>query len=245
MTRGAVVAAFLLAAVVAVAFEGVLVFRQPPPVRAEGSRTYVLTDLQNGTALGETFRPQTNGLDSVSLVFTAGEPSSLRLDCRLLTWDVSVNGNWATVHAWTETFRVKAEPEWHRFDFPPVADSDRKVYQFQIRQLAASAGETTPGHPAAVGVFGSLDDAMATGNLIVGQEQVTDRDLYFMATARDSAFDRFRRYTEPNMPRVLRPVFLQLSVLAVLNLGILMFAYQMIVSGPEQFDRAQPKPLAS
>ena len=195
-------------------------------VRAEGGRPYLVDTFGAGATIGQTFRSLNDGLNSVQVRFSSQRAASISVRCRLMTWNESTGG-WASLYEWTEAVDLPAGEAWRRFQFPPVIPSDRKVYQFQIQRVAAS--------DTSVALVGSMDDVLRDGNVVADQEQIVDKDLYFRAGATaDVAFDEFRRRIDPQVPKRLRNLSLQLALLALYACAMSVLAFHLIVREPEQ-----------
>ncbi|MBI3491985.1 MAG: hypothetical protein HY047_09420 [Acidobacteria bacterium] len=227
--------AFVATITAAVGVEAFVLFTPTSEVRADGQRLYV-APLASGEPVGQTFRLPMDGLESVDLQFSSSAPAAIGLVCRLLGWaDLRLSdgsGRWAVIYEWKTTLKLSRGRSGHRFTFKPIDPSSNLVYQFQVQQLNVRSLDSGAGVPA-VGLMASEDDAWKGGNLIFGREQIVDRDLFFQArTASEFAMAHLR--AGPNLPLKLRPVGLQLALLALLNVALAAFAYELIISGPER-----------
>jgi hypothetical protein len=104
------------------------------------------------------------------------------------------------------------------------------VYQFQIQQRDVRPAAGASGRPN-VAVHGWEDDALPEGNIILGGEQIVDRDLSFMAQSAN-LFTEWRLRVTPKLPRPMRGRNLQLAFIGAYNALLAVFAYYMLVTGP-------------
>ena len=230
--------AFGLLFLVAVAWEINTLFVPGTRVRAAGRMTFDVTDFADGAPVGQTFRMSSDGLQSVDLQFSVDRPTSLLLQCQLLTWNDYAQDHWAIVYKWTTTVELAAGRRSSRFSFTPVAQSMGQVFQFRVQQLEARALQVNAGgaRPRVI-VIGSLDDALTDGNLVLGRAQLVDRDLLFQAYGADSAIDVFRLRNNLALPKPLRGRMVQIALLATYTLALAVFAYYMLVQLPEIGER--------
>jgi hypothetical protein len=233
---GSVVAsrvAFFVGLVVAVSWEAHTLFSPAIRIRAAGQKPFVVTDFGRGVPVGQTFRMLSDGLDAVDVRFFSDEETLLSVRCRLLGWTDDLPEHWSPLSDRTAMVRLPRGSSWQRFAFSPVVPSINRVYQFQVEQIDARvARPRNPGERPSVGVMGSIDDSLESGNLVVGRTQVTDRDLFFEAHAADSVFAEFRRQANPPLPKLLRSAVLQLTVLAVYNGALAVFVFHMLIPPP-------------
>ena len=198
-------------------------------VRAEGGRPYLLDSFGAGATIGQTFRILNDGLSSAQVRFSSERAGSIAVRCRLLTWS-EPTGGWTTLYEWTDAVDLPAGAVWRTFRFPPVVPSDRKVYQFQIQRVATPDRADMP-----VALVASIDDVLGDGNIVADREQIVDKDLYFRADATaDVVFDEFRRRIDPQLPRPLRRLSLQLALLALYACAMSVLAFHLIVRDPER-----------
>jgi O-antigen ligase len=225
---GRVAVAVILA--VGVACEAQALFAATPPLRAAGTKPYIVEDFGAGVPVGQTFRMNSDGLASVRLRFFASQRTAVRFRWRLLTWADSVP--WVPLYEWTTTVELPPGQRWQEFQFPPVTPSDRRVYQFQVQRLESHGAKLdASGTPAVLGLIGSTDDSLRDGNIIDGPIQIVDRDLYFEARADDSAFAILRRNINASLPGRLRSKWVQLMILAFYNAALAVVVYSLVVAG--------------
>ncbi|MBI3493580.1 MAG: O-antigen ligase family protein [Acidobacteria bacterium] len=107
------------------ACEAQALFVATPPIRAAGTKPYIVDDFGAGAPIGQTFRMMSDGLASVRLQFFASRPETLLVKCRLLAWADYVK--WVPLYEWSATVDLPSGPRWHEFQFPPVIPSDRII----------------------------------------------------------------------------------------------------------------------
>lgn len=225
--------AFLAGLVLAVSWEAHALFSTAAPIRAVGKKPFVVSDFGRGVPIGQTFRMLSDGLDAADVRFISDEVTLLAVKCRLLEAGGRVPGHWSAVRDWTATIRLPRGSSWHRFTFDPVVPSFNRIYQFQVQQIdARAAPPNNAGERPAVGVVGSIDDSLRDGNIVVGETQMVDRDLFFEARAADSTFAEFRRHAQTQLPKPLRSAAAQLTLLAIYNGCLAVFAFHMLVQEP-------------
>lgn len=221
--------AFLVGLVLAVSWEAHALFSPVARIRAAVRRPFVVTDFGRGVPVGQTFSMSSDGLEAVDVRFFSDVETLLAVRCRLLGVGDSSN-HWVPLYDWTEQVRLPRGPSWRRFTFKPVVPSINQIYLFQMEQIDARvATPREPGRRPSVGVMGSIDDSRKDGNLILGDAQVVDRDLFFEAYADDSVFAEFRRHANPPLPKPLRSAVLQLTLLAGYNCVLAVFAFHMLI----------------
>jgi hypothetical protein len=230
--------AFFVGLALVAYWEARALFVPSPPLRAAGRKPFVITEFGRGVPTGQSFRMKSDGLDAVDLRFFSDKEVFLRLRCRVL-------GNrpsepWFPVRDWTAAIHLPRGSSWHRFRFAPVVPSFNLIYQFQVEQLEVRAADPRdPGERPSVGLMGSLDDSLPRdGNIILGSTQVTDRDLFFEARAADSTFVDFRRRVDSQtpLPKPLRSMVAQLTLLAIYNGCLTVFAFHMLIREPKNDD---------
>ncbi len=233
MTARRVRPLFALAVGAALAWEVNALFVPVATTRAAGKQTYEIKEFAAGVPVGQTFRAATDGLDTAVVRFTADRPASLVVRYRVMGWaPAKLDDHWASVVESTETIRLSPGTTPHTFRFKAIIDSSRQVYQFQVQEIEVRALDGNPVGLPTVGVMASTDNALEDGNIIVGKDQIIDRDLLFEAKGADSRFDDFRMRINPQLPRPLRhPAVhwtLCLIVLALYNWALTVFAYHTI-----------------
>jgi hypothetical protein len=155
--------------VAALYLEASAIFRPTSAVLATGP-AYVIEDFARGEPVGQTFRIPDDGLVSVGVQLWADRPASIDIAWRLVgtAQGASNDGSraWAPAYEMTAPLRLPRGRSAHYFTFNPIIPSARRVYQFQIQQLAVrSLDPTQPGRPT-VGVVASRDDALPEGNVV-------------------------------------------------------------------------------
>jgi hypothetical protein len=239
---------FLALLATVLAAEAAALFLPTLGVRAAGQRPYVIQELAAGVPVGETFRIPGDAVESVDLELSSTGPASIAIACRLLGWaDYALSdgsGRWAAIYDWKMTLTLPGGRSRHHFTFQPISPSTNTVFQFQVQQLdVRSLDPTHPGRPM-VGVMASEDDSFAGGNLIVGKEQMVNRDLFFEAHTA-SAFTQFRLHAGPLLPRPLRSRATQLGLLGLYNWALSLLAFHMIIRAPEQDEHDRQERLPS
>lgn len=214
--------------------------------RAGGTQRYEIEEFAAGVPVGQTFRAVTDGLDTAIVTFTADRPASLVVRYRVMGWaPAKLDDHWAPVIESTEDVRLSPGTNRHPFHFKAIVDSARQVYQFQVQQVEVRALDGNPEGLPTIGVLASTDNALDDGNVIVGKDQIIDRDLLFEAKGADSRFDDFRMRINPQLPRALRhPAAhwaLCLIVLGLYNWALAVFACQTVTSVAVGADLGRPQ----
>ena len=236
---GGVPIIFFVCLVLAVSWEAHALFSPVVRIRAIGQKPFVVTDFGRGVPVAQTFRMLSDGLDAVDVRLFSDEETLLVLRCQLLGWNEHSLDHWFPLYDWRASVRLPRGASWHRFSFTPVVPSFNRIYQFQVEQLDArparlnGAGESL--RPS-VGIMGSIDDSLKEGNIILGRTQVTERDLFFEAHAADSAFDEFGRHARTQLPKPLRSAAVQLTLLAIYNSFLAVFAFHMLIPSSRDAD---------
>lgn len=234
VARPGVQALFALATGAALLCESYVLFVPVATIRARGEQTYEIKAFAAGLPVGQTFRAVTDGLDTATVRFTADRPASIVVRYRVMGWaPAKLDDHWASVIELIEAVRLSTGATPHSFHFKAITDSNRQVYQFQVQQIEVHALDGNPIGLPTVGVMASSDDALADGNLIVGKDQIIDRDLLFEARGADSRFDDFRMRISPQLPSELRPPAVQwtlgLMLMALFNWALAVFAYNTVI----------------
>jgi hypothetical protein len=214
------------------AWQYVAFFRSPSTLRIATAPSSVVQEFAAGQPVGETFRSPHDGLESIDLEFTSNAPAAVDVTCRLLGWANNRisdgSGSWAPVIEWPVTLTLPAGRSVQHFAFKTVTPSEGLVYQFQVQQRSVrSLGSRPPGTPV-VGVMASARDEFPDGNIIVGTQQIVDRDLHLDVHAANP-YGMFRLATNPRLPVKLRNVAVQLGLLAMFNAALVAFAYQVVL----------------
>lgn len=231
--------AFGVLVLLALAWEAYTLFWPTTLVRAAGRQPFAIQEFSAGVPVGQTFRMLTDGLQSVDVAFFADRGTSLVVRCQLLTWEPYAQDGWAVLYEWVKSIRLSPGSQWQRFVFQPIPHSAMKVYQFRVQQHSVRVLDpSVPIDQPRVSVIGSLDDSLSEGNIILGQYQWIDRDLFFEAHGADSVFSAFRLLDNPEVPRRLRRPSTLLTLLTIYNFVLAVFAYELIVRGPDQAERA-------
>lgn len=213
MARRALAAAIVIVTAVVEAWA---LFIPSSPIEAHGVRSWTVDQFGSGAPVGETFRALATDLSEVRLQFASNVPARVALQCRLMTFTGIQPDPWGSLYAWKTTMDLPQGASWQRFRFEPVPRSDNVIYLFRVQLLDYQAAR--PGDPKpSVRLLGSLDNALREGNVIAGPEQILDRDLMFEAHYDNSAFARFHRDAQRSLPRSLRPLAVQLALLALYN----------------------------
>ena len=224
---------FWVGLVLGVTCEAYALFIPSSPIRAMSAKPIVLEGFGAGVPVGQTFRMNAEALESVRVQFFASQRTELVVRCKLLT----AANSWTSVYDWTTRVDLPVGKSWQRFQFPPVVRSDRKIYQFQVQKVEAHViGSPASGAPT-LGLVASVKEGLPEGNIVDGSVQLVDKALFFEAQSDDAVFSTFRRNVNPQLPEPLRSKILHLAVLAILNWALVVYAYEMIVAGP---NRVQP-----
>ncbi|MCC7418404.1 MAG: hypothetical protein IT176_14805 [Acidobacteria bacterium] len=213
-------------------------FRPFATIRAEGAGTAGIEAFAAGVPVGQTFRAATDGLHSAVVEFSTDRPAAIVVAYRVMGWaPAKLDDHWAAVIESTETVELPSGRTRHAFHFSAIPESSRQVYQFQIQQLASRSVDG--GAAPEVAVVWS-EDSLEEGNVIVGKDQIVDRDLIFAAHGADTRFDDFRMRTSSRLPRALRTAAAQWSIALLLfaigNWAFAVFAYELIRSAEGRED---------
>lgn len=224
---------FALTCAAALAWEAYALFVPVAKIRVAGTEMYGISEFAAGVPVGQTFRAVTDGLDTAVLQFAADRPASLVLRYRVMGWaPAKLDDHWASVIEGTETIRLSPGTSPHAFHFKKIADSARQVYQFQVQQVEVRALDGNPSGLPTVSVMASTNNSLEDGNVILGKDQIVDRDLLFEARGADSRVDDLRMRIGPKMPRPLRLPTVQWTLFllwfAVYNWALAAFAYGTI-----------------
>jgi hypothetical protein len=232
--------AYGLLLLLALAWEAGTLFTSTTLVRAAGRQPFAIQEFSSGVPVGQTFRMLSDGLQSVDVVFSADRGASLVVRCQLLTWEPYAQDGWAVLFEWAKTIQLSPGSQWQQFVFQPIPRSAMKVYQFRVQQHEVHGLDPNgPDDRPRVSVVGSMDDSLKEGNLILGGFQWVDRDLFFKAHGADGAFTAFRLLDQTGLPTRLRRASVQLALLALYNLVLAVFAYELIVRAPEHEERGR------
>lgn len=212
------------------AVEARILFTPTAPIEAVGQKPYLIEAFDAGVPVGQTFRSKEDWLESVDLGLWADSAATVDVTARLMGWAPSL-GSWASLYEWKAQLRLPKGTSWQRFTFKPVPQSARVVYQFQLQHLETRPADGVGGRPK-VAILGSEDDALQEGNLIVGPEQIVERDLIFHARCA-SIFTDWHLRVSPELPRFMRGRDVQLAFIALYNFVLAVWAYYFIVRGPE------------
>ncbi len=231
---------FVLVVGAVLAYEAQTMFSPSSGIRAAGQRPYVIRDFASGEPVGQTFQILDEALESVDVQLLTERPASIDIACRLLVFAPYVpndgSGQWAAIYEWRTTFQLPRGRSWHHFTFKPILPSLQQVYQFQVEQLdVRSLDPKQPGRPA-VGVVASEEDSLKEGNIIIGKQQVIDRDLFFGAHTA-SVFTQFRLRANPSLPRPLRSRGVQVGIVVVYNWARAVLVFHSIIRATEQDER--------
>lgn len=231
-------ARYIVAALVVVAgltLEARTLFVSSPPIEAHGTKPWTVDQFGAGQPVGETFRPEANGLDETRLQFASNVPARVDVQCWLLTWTGIQPDPWGPLYAWRTTLELPAGTSWQRFEFEPVERSERVIYLFRV-QLAGYASLRPSDQGPSIRLIGSEDNSLKDGNAIAGGAQMVERDLMFEAHFDDSAFARFHRETLAYLPKALRRTAAQLAILALYNAAFAAFVAAALIG-----DRPEPR----
>jgi hypothetical protein len=214
------------------AWQYVAFFRSPSTLRIAAAPSVVVQEFAAGQPVGETFRSPHDGLESADLEFSSTAPAAVDVTCRLLGWAnnriADGSGSWAAVYEWPVTLKLPAGRSVQHFAFKTITPSEGLVYQFQVQQRRVRSLDSKPAGPPAVGVMASARDEFPDGNIIVGTQQIVDRDLHLEVHAANP-YGMFRLATNPKLPPKLRTVTAQLGLLAFFNVALVAFAYQVVM----------------
>jgi hypothetical protein len=228
-------AAFFLVVAGSLSWQYVAFFQPPSALRIATAPSSVMREFATGQPVGETFRSPHDGLESIDLEFSSSARASVDLTCRLLGWANNRisdgSGSWAAVYEWPVTLTLPAGRSVQHFGFKTITPSEGLVYQFQVQQRSVRPLDSRPPGPPVVGLMASAHDEFPDGNVIVGTQQIVDRDLHLEVHAANP-YGMFRLATNPRLPTKLRNVSLQLVVLALFNAALMTFAYQIVIRGP-------------
>ncbi len=230
-------AAFFLAVAGYLTWQYVAFFQPPSPLHIATAPSSVVQEFAAGQPVGETFRSPHDGLESIDLEFTSNAAAAVDVTCRLLGWANNRisdgSGSWAPVIEWPVTLTLPAGRSVQHFAFKTITPSEGLVYQFQVQQRSVRSLGSRPPGPPVVGLMASARDEFPDGNIIVGTQQIVDRDLHLEVHAANP-YGMFRLATNPKLPAKLRNVSLQLTALALFNAALMAFAYQVVIRGPER-----------
>lgn len=228
--------------------ETMILFGPTSSTRGAGRSPYVIELVAGGERIGQSFRILDDGLQSADVIFVSSTPASLVLTCRLLVADSHAlnngTGAWRVVNTWTTTVRLPRGKSRHGFSFRPIFPSEKQIYQFQVEELDLRPLDPLDPVPPLVGLLATKDNSLEEGNVVIGQHQLADRDLFFQAQTA-SVFTTFRLRANPLLPRALRSVGVQLVALALYNAVLAVFGFQMILGSSAQDGRDQKDVLAS
>lgn len=215
-------------------WETLTLFVPSSPIRAAGRQLMVVDEFPSGISVGQTFRASADAIDWVRLQFSSDQPAEVQLRCWLSTASNNAVAPWAEIVNWTTSVRLPAGRSWHQFDFPPVLRSEKKIYEFRIRILAARSDGTGAAQPL-VALVGSRDSSLVEGNLVAGSDPRLSQDLLFQAGFSDDLFSDLRRDIITHLPRWLRNSIVQLVILGVYNLAFVIFVGALLL---EREDRS-------
>jgi hypothetical protein len=217
---GVVVAAGLV-------YESTVLFWPSSTLRAAGVKPYVINDLAKGDRVGQTFRSPEDDVDAVDVELSTERAAEIDLTFRLLGWTPSKpDDQWLPIYESREIIRLPNGTSWHHFAFRPLLRSEKQIYQWQLQQNGVRSRDDNPAPPT-VGVVASDDGALTDGNVVISGLQLPDRDLMYAAYTANE-FDRFRIRANPNLPRPVRAASVQLSLLALYNVAVIVFAYELL-----------------
>jgi hypothetical protein len=222
--------------VAGVAVRAAVVLTTPTPaIESRGRKTILFGNFADGAPIGQTFRMLSDGLNAVEVQLASEIAAAVTIRYRLMGWDAYAGG-WTALYQHVAARDLPAGRSWQRFEFPPILASDRKVFFFQIQQMDAHAIDSAASAPPPkIAVVGFEDDAIEDGNLILGREQLPDRDLAFRAGSADSPFARYARGINRYLPDALQRPRIQWIVLAMYGLTLAVFAYLMVFgASPER-----------
>lgn len=177
--------------------------------------------LEGTAAIGQSFRAEADGLDSVEFrIGRMDSPLDADIQCELLRAE---GGAFRPVHRWVEHVALPSSGGAHRFAFSPVRHSRGEVFRFIVR-LGGLARK--------IPIEASMDNAFDAGAMIVGEREEWG-DLVFATGAMASTSFGYFRMTATQLPAVLRPPAVQLTLLALYVWAWLCLLYWLFVARPD------------
>lgn len=211
-------AVFFAACVVALAYASYTLFleRSGELVGAQGAKPTTVF-LDGSTAIGQSFRAEADGLDSVELrIGRMDSPVNADVQCELLRAE---GGAFRAVYRWAAHLALPSSGGAHRFAFAPVRDSSGEQFRFIVKL----------GGPARkIPIEASMDNAFDAGAMIVNDREEWG-DLVFATGAMASTSFGYFRMTATQLPTVLRPPAVQLTLLALYVWAWLCLVYWLFV----------------
>lgn len=232
MTDRRLRAMFALGCAAAIAVEGyVLFFDRDHTFSIQGRKTYLVSELGDGSPVAHAFLMRGNGLRAIRVQFSSSAPATARLRWRLRRQQdpleaLSIEAL-SIVDEGTRELRLDAGRTWATFPVTRDGSSHDRWYAFEAQLVDPPSADVRD--RVRIALLATRDNPDRGGSLFVaGVNQPGSLVLRADRVGR-TLYQRFVAEAEPNLPRWLRWPAVQWLIGLALQAAVAVYAYALLI----------------